>query len=69
VEVIAQITNLGSWGLVALIIASKFLHDGYPFLLGAIKVSNLGPLPFQAYLKWAHDLLPLVAQIFIPPFE
>jgi hypothetical protein len=60
---------LGSWGLVALIITSNFFHNDHPFLLGAIRVSNLNSLPFQAHLKWVHDLLPPTVQTSIPPFE
>jgi hypothetical protein len=60
---------LGSWGLVAPIIASIFLQDGRSFLLGAIGAINSNPLPFQVYLRWVHDLLLLVVQIFHLPFK
>jgi hypothetical protein len=60
---------LGSWGLVAPIITSNFFHNDHPFLLGAIRANNLNSLPFQAHLKWVHDLLPLATQTSIPPFE
>ncbi len=60
---------LGNQGLVAIIIASKFLQDDCPFLLGAIKANNSSPLPFQAHLRWAHDLPPLTIQASIPPIE
>jgi hypothetical protein len=51
VKVIALTSYLGSWGLVVLIIAFKFLQDNYPFLLGVIRANNLNPLPFQAHLS------------------
>ncbi len=50
-EVIVLVTYLGSWGLVALVITSKFLLDFCLFLLEAIGVSRLGPLLFQVHLK------------------
>ncbi len=60
---------LGSWGLVAPIITSRFLQYDCLFWLGAIRANNLGPLPFHVHLKWVHDLLPLVVQVFISLFE
>ncbi len=51
------------------IIASIFLQDDHPFLLRSIGVSNSSPLPFQVDLRWVHDLLLLIIQIFHPPFE
>ncbi len=59
------------WGAKAYhpIIASIFLQDGRLFLLGFIGANNSSPFPFQVDLKWAHDLLLLVVQIFHPPFE
>jgi hypothetical protein len=62
VEVITPITHLGIRGLVTPIIATRFLLDGHPFLLGVIRANILGPLPFQVHLRWAHDLLPPIAQ-------
>jgi hypothetical protein len=59
-EVIASTMYSWSWGLVTLIIASNFLQNNCPFLLGAIRVNNSISLPFQA-LRWAHDLLLLTA--------
>lgn len=50
VEVIASAMYLGSWGLVTLIITSKFLQNNRLFLLGAISGNNSNPFPFQASL-------------------
>jgi hypothetical protein len=44
--VIALATYLRNWALVAHVIASRFLLDSCPFLLGAISASNSGSLPF-----------------------
>jgi hypothetical protein len=55
-----QTMYLGSWGLVAQIIASKFLQGGRPFLLGAIGANISSPLPFQTHRMWAYDLLPWI---------
>jgi hypothetical protein len=52
-----------------LIIASKFSPNGCPFLLGAIRDNNSNPIPFQAHLRWVHDLLPPTTQTSILPFE
>ncbi len=38
------------------------------FLLGVTGANSLGPLPFQAHLRWGRDLLLVVAQASIPPF-
>ncbi len=50
-KTIASITYVGSWTLVMLIIASRFLLDLCPFLLEAIGMSSSGSFPFQLYLK------------------
>ncbi len=50
-KVIAPITYLRSWALVAPIICSKFLLDFCLFLLKVIGVSNLGPFSFQVHLR------------------
>jgi hypothetical protein len=68
-EVIVPIAYLGSWTLVALVIASKFLLDSHLFLLEAIGASNLGPLLFQAYLASMRKLLPLKATTCVPSYE
>ncbi len=52
-KVIALVAYLGSWALVAPIIASRFLFDFRPFLLEVIGASNSGPFSFQAHLKSA----------------
>ncbi len=52
-EVIVPIVYLGSWALVALVIASRNLLDLHSSLLEAIGVSSLGPLIFQAHLRLA----------------
>jgi hypothetical protein len=69
VKVIAGVMYLMNWGLVVPIIASRFLQDDHPFLLEAIRASNSSPFSFQVHLRWACDLLPLVAQVSILPFE
>jgi hypothetical protein len=46
-----------------------FLQDGHPFLLGAIGASSSNPFAFQVDLRWAHDLLLPIVQIFHLPFE
>jgi hypothetical protein len=53
--VIVLAKYLGNYGLVTPIIT-----------LGA---NNSGPFPFEAHLRWAHDLLPPTTQASIPPFE
>jgi hypothetical protein len=68
-EVIALATYLGNYMFVTLIITFRFLQDVRPFLLRAIRTNNSNPIPFQARLRWAHDLLPPNTQVFIPPFE
>jgi len=45
-QVIALVAYMGSWGLVALIIASKFLFYFRLFLLEVIGASNLGSFFF-----------------------
>jgi hypothetical protein len=50
-EVIVQVSYLGSWALITLVIISIFFLDSRPFLLEAIGVINLKPLPFQTHLK------------------
>jgi hypothetical protein len=40
-----------------------------PIFIRGYRASSWGPLPFQTYLRWVHDLLPLVAYACIPPFE
>ncbi len=50
-EVITSTIYLGSWALVTMVIASKFLLDFLLFLLKAIGVDDLGLLLFQAHLK------------------
>jgi hypothetical protein len=50
-KVIILVTCLGSWTLLALVIAFRFLLNFRPFLLEMIGVNNLGPLPFQAHLR------------------
>jgi hypothetical protein len=45
-EVIALVAYMGSWGLVTLIIASKFLLYFRSFLLEVIGANNLGSLFF-----------------------
>ncbi len=44
VESIALVAHLGSWVLVALVIASKFLLNFNLFLLQMIGMNNLGSL-------------------------
>ncbi len=55
-EFIVLAIYLGSWALITLVIASKFLLDSHSFLLEAIGVSNLWPFPFQAHLKLTQEL-------------
>ncbi len=50
-EVITLAIYLGSWALIALVIAFKFLLDFRLFLLEAIGASSLGPLLFQMHLR------------------
>jgi hypothetical protein len=69
VKVIALVAYLMNWGLVVPIITLKFLQDNHPFLSGVIKANNLGPFSFQVHFRWACDLLSLVAQTSILPFE
>jgi hypothetical protein len=45
-EVIALATYLRSWALIAHVIASRFLLDSCPFLLGVISASSSGSLLF-----------------------
>jgi hypothetical protein len=45
-KVITPVAYLGSWALIAFIIASRFLLDFHPFFLEAIGVSNSKPLVF-----------------------
>ncbi len=48
-EVITPIAYLGSWALIALVIASRFLLDFCLFLLDLLELigaNNLGPLLF-----------------------
>jgi hypothetical protein len=45
------------------------LQNGCPFLFGAIGASSSSPLPFQVDLRWVHDILLSIVQIFHPPFE
>ncbi len=68
-KVIAPTSYLGSWGLVGPIVTSIFLQNGCSFLLGAIGAINSNPLPFQVDLRWVHDLLLPIVQIFQLPFE
>jgi hypothetical protein len=68
-KVIALTTYLGSLGLIALIVASRFLQNDHLFLLGVIGANSSSPFPFQAHLRWAYDLLLVTFQTSIPPFE
>jgi hypothetical protein len=59
---------LGSWALVALVIAYRFLLDSHPFLLEVIGVSSLGLVPFKVHLKLFQEFFPLIATC-LPSFE
>jgi hypothetical protein len=57
-----------TWGAGSLspqLLHSNFCKMTVRFYWGAMKANNLSPLPFQAHLKWAHDLLPPIGQISI----
>jgi hypothetical protein len=47
----------------------QFFSQWPSIFIGGYKANNLNSLPFQAHLKWVHDLLPLATQTSIPPFE
>lgn len=40
-----------------------------PIFIGVIGANSSSPLPFQIDLRWAHDLLLPIVQIFHLPFE
>jgi hypothetical protein len=50
-EVIVPTVYLGSWALVAFVITFRFVLDLCSFLLEAIGVNSLVPLPFYTHLR------------------
>ncbi len=68
-KTIAPIAYLGSWTLVVLVIASRFLLDLRPFLLEAIGVSSSGSFPFQLHLKLFRKSFSLTIATCLPLFE
>jgi hypothetical protein len=53
-KVITSTTYSRNWGLVAPIIALKFLQDDHPFLLWFIGVNSSNPLPFHGHFRWVQ---------------
>lgn len=68
-KVITQIAYMGSWVLVAHVIASKFLLDLCAFLLEMIVVNKPKSFLFLIHLRLMQELLPLGATTCVPPFE
>jgi hypothetical protein len=56
---IALTPYLGSWALVAPIIAIKFLLNHHPFLLEAIDANDFSPFPYQNPFEVGTRVLPL----------
>ncbi len=66
---IAPTSYLGSWTLVALVIATRFMVDQRPFFLKTLAWVNNNIFPFQQHFKAACDLLPPPTHVCFPPFE
>jgi len=47
----------------------QFFAGWLTIFIWGYRASSFSPFPFQAHLRWACDLLPLVVQVSIPPFE
>jgi hypothetical protein len=60
---------LGSWALVTLVIAIKFMVDQHPFLLEALAWVDNNTFPFQQHFKVACDLLPPPTHACFLPFK
>jgi hypothetical protein len=64
-----SITYFGNWVFIAFVVVSKFLVDFFMYLLDVIRVNNLGLFSFQAHLRLAQELLPMVVVSCVSPFE
>jgi hypothetical protein len=66
---ISPIAYLGSWALVTLVIATKFMVDQHPFFLETLARVYNNTFPFQQHLNVACDLLPPPVHACLPSFE